>query len=313
MALEHRLKPTDTLHSLAVDYFDDASRWRDIAEFNQLHAPYITEDRDHNRYASGFVTIRRENFTSELTIPVGWSFHTKPSIIGGTVKRFINLEETVIPAGTDTAYCFVECTEPGTFGNIDARVILEPGIEFEKSNVRITSVINERAFTNGTDAKYAVIGDILYIPTEATETRAPQTLQRQLELLGGEDLYLAVDDAGHRYIPADGYDDLATVSGIRNIVQAVNDRLTTEKGDLPFHPEYGTNLPLLIGGHRTPFTPKLVELEIYDALSNEDRITDLEVRALALQSTSVAVELGFRPALSDRAITLNITLDFTRG
>lgn len=313
MAIEHILTESDTLQSLAEEYLGDPLRWLELAEYNGISEPYIvsTSEEKLNSYGRGYVTVVRTNYTSVLPIPVGWTFKTRPSIIGGAIKYFTVTVATEVPAGQQVGYVYVTSTIPGTFGNVPPNTILEPGDEFIEDNIRFDHITNEQAFTGGRDTHVLAIGESIYIPAEDTLNFEPQSLKQISDLIGGEDLALTPSTGYARALVEDGYGDLRSISGIENIKQAVSDRLMTEKGELPLHPEYGTNLPLIIGSPRMPYTEKLAELEIYDALSYEDRIQNVRVTKLEIIGTTVEVEVRFNPAQLDREASLQLSLNYS--
>lgn len=313
MPIEHILTQSDTLQSLAEVHMGDPLRWVELAEYNNLSEPYIvgTSEEKNNNFGRGYVTVHRSNYTTALSIPVGWTFRTRPAIIGGLVKTFTVTEATSIPPGHQVGYVHVRCTVPGTFGNVPPNTILEAGREFTEANVEFNTVTNDYAFTGGRDTQVLTIGDSIYIPTEDTRYIEAHSLEKISELIGGEDLALAPGTGYARTFEVDGYGDVRSVSGLENIKQAINDRLMTEKGELPLHPEYGTNLPQIIGSARLPYTQKMVELEIYDALSYEDRIENVQVARVSIVGTTVEAFVRFNPASMDREASMQLSLNYS--
>ncbi len=315
MAVEHILTQADSLHTLAERYLGSPKRWLEIAEYNGLTEPYIVPElKDkYANYGSGYLTVVRATYTNDLTLPKGWRFKTLPAIVGGLVRYYEVSEDTLLKAGERTGYVHVRCTVSGTFGNIPANSITEVSEENEDSDIRFTSITNEKSFTNGRDYYVLTVGDSIYIPTEGTQYRPPKDLSVMADLIGGEDLVLYPSVGYARAFEADSYGDLASISGVDNIVQAVNDRLTTEKGDLPLHPEYGTNIATIIGTPFMPYTKKMIELEIYEALSYEDRIENVRVTSLEVVGTTVEVEIYFNPTNMARETSVNLSLNYSRG
>lgn len=314
MAVEHILTESDTLHSLAEQYLGDPNRWGEIVTYNGISAPYIvsTAEEKNNVFGNGFVRVQRTSSRAR-TIPKGWTMTTQPSIIGGSVKTFRVTEDTLLPAGQVFGYIHVTCTVPGSYGNIPNNTVMELGKEFEQAGIRFATVTNEVAFTGGRDTHVLTIGDSLFIPTEDTQYLAPKSLREMSELIGDEDLALYPEVGYQRATDTDSYGDIATVKGLENIIQAVNDRLMTEVGDLPLHPTYGTNLPSLIGTAMKPYTKKMVELEIYEALSYEDRIENVRITSLEIINTTVHVGLRFNPAGLSKETTTKLSLNYSNN
>lgn len=306
MAIAHVLTDIDSLQSLAVHYLGDASSWQAIADYNRLEYPYLLKDKSalKDLYSKGYITIVRANFNADLVIRKGWTFKTKPSIFtGGMVKTYEVVQDTLIPAGVSTGFVPLRATAPGSFGNAMEYMITEPGEELLANNVQLLSIYNEANFTGGTDLRVKVTGDTIYIPTDATDT-APEDVGKMLEMIGGEDLVL--DAEGELVFQAGG--DLASVSGVDNIKQAVIARLTTEVGELLAHPTYGTEIPDLIG-MATPYNlNKLAEINVIRALNEEDRITNPTVNKIAVEGSSAFLDVSYDVAVTDTKQNLKLTL-----
>lgn len=315
MPVEHILMQSDSLHTLAEQYMNDPSRWLEIAEYNGLTEPYIVTDivDKYSNFGSTYLKVTRATFSNDLELPAGWQFKTLPAILGGMVRYYEVSEDTLLPAGQSFGYVHVRCTVAGTFGNLPANSITEVSEVHADSDVRFTAITNEDAITNGRDYRVLTVGDSIYIPTEGTLYAIPKSMTSMTDLVGGEDLALYPPNGYGRSFEADSFGDLASISGLENIVQAINDRLTTEKGDLPLHPSYGTNIASIIGKPYMPYTKKMIELEIYEALSYEDRIENVRVTQVDVQGTTVKVEVYFNPANTTREASTNVTLNYSRG
>ena len=315
MPVEHILMQSDSLHTLAEQYMNDPSRWLEIAEYNGLTEPYIVTDilDKYEHFGSTYLKVTRATFSSDLVLPAGWQFKTLPSILGGMVRYYEVTEDTLFPAGQSFGYVHVRCTVAGTFGNLPANSITEVSEVHADSDVRFTSITNEEAVTNGRDYRVLTVGDAIYIPAEGTQYAIPKTMTSMTDLVGGEDLALLPAVGYGRSFEEDSFGDLASIIGIENIVQAVNDRLTTEKGELPLHPTYGTNIASIIGKPFMPYTKKMIELEIYDALSYEDRIENVRVTHIEVNGTTVEVDVYFNLANTTREASTSVTLNYSRG
>lgn len=193
---EYTIKYGDSLHSLALVFYQDASKWHNIAEYNKLMFPYIIHD----------------------------------------------------------------------------------------INKQMPNVLN--------------IGDKILIPTG--DSTAPIAYGDWLDILCGEDLDLASFDV---------YGDVYSRSGVANMEQAIEHRLCTEKGELKYHPEYGSNLALLVG-KQLPYIEKAIELEIIETLYQDDRIEHVEVLDLHRDKTAVLVTLLITLQGQESGTRLDLTLPF---
>lgn len=104
-------------------------------------------------------------------------------------------------------------------------------------------------------------------------------------------------------------EDLATVSGYRNLAQAVIIRLLTPRGELaPLgHPEFGSRLHELVGKPNNTAHRALMKLFILDSLSAEPRIkpgTKVAIEPLRGTFDAVAVTLDVSPVGDSSTVTI---------
>lgn len=84
------------------------------------------------------------------------------------------------------------------------------------------------------------------------------------------DLYLDDDYA------INAYGDLLLVSGMDELIQDLQRRLNTRKGESLIHPDYGSNLEMIIA-HYGIDSLKRIELEILETLYQDDRVKEAKV------------------------------------
>jgi phage baseplate assembly protein W len=308
MAIEHVLTDVDSVHTLAVHYFNDATRWTDIVDYNGLEYPYIVTDPDdiNDLSASGYIQLTRDVAMSDLTVYAGSTLGTKVNN-QGIQKIYAVTEDTVIKTGQTTGYVYVRCVVPGIFGNVIANdvteiVSLQTSLGQYLGNVTIT---NLSPFDNGVDAKVLTTGQSIYIPiTEDASITTVTNTDTFLNVLGGTDFSLDSDFC----LTDDGFGDIGVVVGLDNITQAVKHRLMTEAGSLSQNPEYGTRVAELIGSAQLPYINRLIEFDIKEALSYEDRVTNVVINSLTTDGTSVWVDLTLE--INKQGTTVNLQLDF---
>lgn len=126
------------------------------------------------------------------------------------------------------------------------------------------------------------IGETLLIPLDADVEQGIST-ESWLDDFIGEDLELKQD------FRSDIYGDLATVTGLQNLAQALDHRFMTERGELLYHPEYGSNLHQLVG-RREPFILEMIELEIIETAYQDPRVDHIEIRTIEREGRKVFVE-----------------------
>lgn len=310
MAIEHILTDIDTVHNLAYRY---NVPWTTIVTYNSLEYPYIVDSKDAYNllYASGYLKVTRALFTSALTFYKGSQFATKIDNQG--IRKIYELvQDTTIPAGDASGYLLVRCVNFGTFGNAIAEVINQPHKLNTSLGEFISALIitNEQPFTNGTDATVKITGQAIFIPTSEEDTDEVVTtsnINNYLNELGGEDFSLTLDGD----LSDDGFGDIATAVGLENIKQSVMHRLMTERGSLAHRAEYGTGLALLIGRAQAPYITKLMELDIEESLSYDDRISAVVFNAVDIVGTSVYTDISL--TISGQNINMAFTLNFAGG
>jgi phage baseplate assembly protein W len=292
VAIAHVLSDTDTLQNLSLQYYGDMSRWTDIADYNNLAYPYVLKDKAElvEFYASGYVTIVRADYSSDVTIKKGWTFTTKASIfVGGITKVFEVTEDVVIPAGTSTYYLPLRSVTLGTFGNAMEFMVTEVGDNTAlESGIQFLGVYNEQCFTGGKDIEVLCTGDTIYLPENSSEVSNP-IQSSSVDYVYGEDIVL--DATGDVVFTTGG--DVASVSGADNVRYAVEHRLITELRSLILHPEYGTELVELIGFPNLANKEKLMQVAIQRALNQEDRVKDVSVEKLVVVGTAIYIDVTY--------------------
>ena len=90
--------------------------------------------------------------------------------------------------------------------------------------------------------------------------------------------------------------DLAIVEGVANLKQAIILKLMTPKGSLPLHPEYGSDLLLLMGKPKTYKHLIKIKLEIERSIKGDFRITKIEnMEVVSGENGSVQVTCDIIP------------------
>ncbi|MBN3839267.1 hypothetical protein [Burkholderia sp. Ac-20349] len=191
-----RVLQTDTLQRIALRELGDASRWPDVAQFNNLHPPYISADPG---YASD--------------------------------------PQVVAPGAT----------------------ILVPS-----STSQVSSTSGDDIF--GTDL---VLND------------------GELNVANG---------------------DLATVSGVANVDQALGIRVSVVKEELVNHPEYGCWIRRLIGTGAGPTTAQLAALYVTSSLNEDDRVQSASGVTVVVRGDRFSIS-GSAPLNSSQAVSnINVSL-----
>lgn len=109
--------------------------------------------------------------------------------------------------------------------------------------------------------------------------------------------------------------DIATVSGLDNLTQAIANRLKTRQGELADlgHPDYGSRHHELLGEPNVERTRNLVKLYVLQALRREPRITEVLEATVRPEHDppreTVRIELEVR--VVGEATPLNLVVPFS--
>lgn len=132
-------------------------------------------------------------------------------------------------------------------------------------------------------------GTALVVPADSGAPAQVDPLGTDIELSGGQ------------LLVADG--DLAVVSGLDNLRQALRHRVMVARGSLLFHRDYGSFVPALLGDRLSPQALRLAEFYARSSLIADPRVTSVSscvasgagdvvrLRAVVVVSTGDVMEL----------------------
>lgn len=231
----------------------NAEDWVVLAALNNLRYPYISEDpRDllgypHSEGCLSLAAIAGSNFAfvkgfDKAPRPGQMMYFASSATAGDEAVRI-----ALVEVSTGMVQFESEIKNNWTQGNT---VVIYP---------------------DPADLKTTVLrpGDLLKLPAESNVQDF--TLDRQeWETLLGEDI--ALDESGQLFF--DG-GDLAIYSGINNLVQQLQHRLVTPYGELPYHKDYGSELPDALGETASPYFILLTKALVRESLLRDPRISDV--------------------------------------
>jgi len=137
-------------------------------------------------------------------------------------------------------------------------------------------------------------GQLIKVPSASGQVRTTDA-----DLVFERDVQLT--DAGD--IVADG-GDFGLVSGLDNLRQALRNRLETDRGELVFHPAYGSLLRRIIGTVNGPTAALLASSYTKAALLSDSRVRRVTSAKARVSGDVVAVEANLEPIVG-RAIQIS--------
>lgn len=129
-------------------------------------------------------------------------------------------------------------------------------------------------------------GDLIRIP--AAERQASASIEP--ELVFEVDAALGTD--GDLVVNGG---DFETVSGLANLRQALRNRLDTDAGDLPFHPQYGSKIRQLIGAANGPTAAALAAAYARSCVERDSRIRRVTTSTAVVAGDTITVALTAEP------------------
>ncbi|WP_295455819.1 DUF2634 domain-containing protein [uncultured Thiodictyon sp.] len=145
----------------------------------------------------------------------------------------------------------------------------------------------------------AIWGDTILIPWVGNSARVPTPIDNF-----GVDLALP-----HGRLAATASGDLALVVGADNVVQALSHRIRTPRGEITYHPEYGSHVALALGLPTQPFISLMAATWVYECLAEEPRIA--RVLAVDARASGDALQVAAQIDMvgANTPIDLNMVLN----
>ena len=294
MIEEYVIKDNDTVQSISKLFYNDASQWRNIVFFNNLDYPFITNNQNFIKevFASGTVTF------SIKSLAIGDIIIPKDTRVGvsGTDKYYRTQSTKIILVGSTFVSTNAVCEFAGYWGNTSAN-----SIDFIDLNILNILVTNENSFVNGARFNVKKTGEILLIPINENEI-VYLIADNYLETLGKEDLFFDRD------FDIDNYGDLSSLIGLQNIAQRISHRLEIEKGELVYHPDYGTNLYQILG-RKEPFIKKRTEIEIKDTILQDEAVSDAIIKNIYKERDKIIIECSLKLINQDRLESFRFSIE----
>jgi phage baseplate assembly protein W len=258
----------ETLQQIARVALGNAEDWVVLATLNNLRYPYISEDprdllghpQSEGRLALDAIAGSSFAFVEGFDNPPKAGqmlYFVSPTAAGGEAARITSVEVST------------------------GMIQFEPEIKNNWSQGNPVVIYPDPA-----DLKTTVLrpGDLLKLPGESNIQDF--TLDRQeWETLLGEDI--ALDENGQLLF--DG-GDLATYNGVDNLVQQLQHRLATSYGELPYHKDYGSELPDALGETASPYFILLAKALVRESLLRDPRISDVTNISVQVDGDTVLID-----------------------
>jgi phage baseplate assembly protein W len=252
--------------------------------------------------AEGYITVTLTG--SSAFIPYGTTFYTAEDDPDIYVRSYYALESINLDSGTKSGNIKVRSTEWGNIGNVTSnkiRVINNASLQ------NIVSVTNKEAISNGHIVNVLNPGDTMLVPInldDSSNTPMYKLEENNDVKLFKEDIYL--DSSGDRLMDING--DYKRVAGLDNLKQAINLLLSTKKGTLAYHPEYGSNITTFLGETKTTLTLGIIKAEIRRAVLSEYRVKDIDSIDIFVDNDVIYIYIGVVPINYDYPVNLTFVV-----
>lgn len=273
----------DTLQSIAKQFLGDSEQWRTIAEVNNLRTPYISANIVDQL---GAVVGQK---TLSAAVAFGSAFATLTDTAGlyrDQQIRFVSgLHEQLVTVHIVNGLT-VEFTETFTFAFPSDTVL---------------TVYNPTYDAGG---RVLQPGDLLLIPISSTRGTLVERQSTANPLrLYGTDIALSFG----QLTVTEG--DLSTVAGVSNVTQAIRHRFQVERGQLTFHPLYGTGLKTYLAWKTKPFFAFLAQMEAQQTVLRDPRVSSVESFHAELQADTMTIDMSVRTTEQEQFPLPRFTLD----
>ncbi len=141
----------------------------------------------------------------------------------------------------------------------------------------IDAVLNSKDYIN--DDSVAKVGDVLIIPTQKISSDVTRDDKKEIEAIAyGIDLDIYQDEPVFTYekghTEREGY-DIKIVAGIKNLSQQLKIRLSTKRGSILAHKNFGSNLYLYDGLLESQETNNKIIFEVESVIRSDFRVKDV--------------------------------------
>lgn len=167
--------------------------------------------------------------------------------------------------------------------------------------------------------KVARVGDTIFIPSYdyiVSPVKKEPTLDTMEEQAYGcdFDIYTAIDDNGkvknleEKGELAQYNKDIRLIKGIQNLKQQLNIKMSTPKGSLMLHPEFGCDITTMVGSKGSEENLTKMMLMVQEAILEDFRVVSISNLTLEKNGSSVEISCDIQPIAPYPVFTYNETI-----
>ncbi|SDY39531.1 hypothetical protein [Nitrosomonas sp. Nm58] len=122
-----------------------------------------------------------------------------------------------------------------------------------------------------------------------------------------DDAFLRDVALNNKLLEATEGGDFAMASGVPNLRQALNHAMITEKGNLPFHPRYGSMIPRIIGEVSSPVSAIMAAEYAKSVVAADERISRVIQSKAEAVGDKIRVEVNAE-TIHGRPVNLEVVI-----
>ncbi len=171
----------------------------------------------------------------------------------------------------------------------------------------IVKVSNVSGFAGGKIWKVMHPGDVILIPrTEGSVANVVYGAKKDYDAMFGIDIAVGAD--GEFDVANETLNDLKRVYGVKNLVQALRNRIQTQRRYYSYHPEYGTDLPYYIGRKNITHWQDLVKVDIKGGVQLDPRIAEVKQFKMIIDGQRISMNFDAIPINQHTSLPLNLII-----
>lgn len=275
-----------SLESMAQKYLGDKQRWYELVTINNLKPPYVDEQGEK---FSLLAPAAVNNLVIENTRADRATVGTKVRVGSARYREETRIIERVIRNDNGTMVLFLSGAQDlNRFTTADLAYCRI----FKPATTRSTELV--------------LIPLVQASPQQGAKVPTPR--DDELRRLGAALLSFGVDvarDERTNDFIVDASGNFKLIGGVQNVRQAVLYALRTQRGELPFHPNYGVNLGIGNKFFGTTDEALLFGAVIQETLIRDPRLQDVKISKISVNGNSIALQMLVRVSGANQPIPLS--------